>query len=226
MENLKLQEQVLNLGRLFVKELKLEPGVDTFSRWMAHYLAEKITIAEQSIGPEKEILEKECFDVILKLWEHRNSFPPGRRPLEKFEPILDILDNINPDKERYYFNDLLNIFNIEKSEVKIMGDKSSKEWMLLAQEIDKVARTWIQYAICQAINDTEDKNTALWIKNTEMLADDNERLIIEKLLNDNQSSKSYDVEKLEEKIAQLQKYSELNETLLKAFKTELEKLSD
>ena len=44
-----------------MKELKLEPGVDTFSRWMSHYLAEKISVAEQSEGGEKEAAEKECF---------------------------------------------------------------------------------------------------------------------------------------------------------------------
>jgi hypothetical protein len=61
MENLEPQEKVINLGKLFVQELKLEPGVDTFSRWMAHYLAEKIICCgtlrrEREKGGRKRVL--------------------------------------------------------------------------------------------------------------------------------------------------------------------------
>jgi hypothetical protein len=44
MESSETLDKIINLGKLFVKEFKLELGVDTFSIWMAHYLAEKITI--------------------------------------------------------------------------------------------------------------------------------------------------------------------------------------
>jgi hypothetical protein len=42
MENLEQSEKIIDLGKMLVKELGLEPGGDTLARWMAHYLAEKI----------------------------------------------------------------------------------------------------------------------------------------------------------------------------------------
>ena len=42
MEQSEQQKAILELGKLFVKELDLEKSVDTLSRWMAHYVAEKI----------------------------------------------------------------------------------------------------------------------------------------------------------------------------------------
>lgn len=129
METLQLQQKVLNLGKLFVKELKLEPGVDTFSRWMAHYLAEKISFAERSEGKEKEMAEKECFDVILKLWEHRHSLPSGRRPFQSFEPILDTLSQLNPDTEEPYFYNALRDQDLAELEIDSLDHKSVKEWV-------------------------------------------------------------------------------------------------
>ena len=35
-----IQERAISLGKALVQELELEPGVDTLSRWMAHYVAE------------------------------------------------------------------------------------------------------------------------------------------------------------------------------------------
>ena len=41
-----MPKDVLDLGRALVEELGLDPGVDTLSRWMAHYIAELIEDAE------------------------------------------------------------------------------------------------------------------------------------------------------------------------------------
>lgn len=59
MENSELQEQIINLGKLLVQELKLDPGSDTFSKWMAHYIAEKMKTAEQAMyDQDKKEAEK------------------------------------------------------------------------------------------------------------------------------------------------------------------------
>ncbi len=103
MENSELQEQIINLGKLFVQELKLDPGVDTFSKWMAHYIAEKMKVAEQALSDEdKKEAEKECFETILALWKHRWSLPSRKRPSEEFEPILKTLERLNPDAKEIF----------------------------------------------------------------------------------------------------------------------------
>lgn len=237
MENLEQQqEKVINLGKLFVKELKLEPGVDTFSRWMAHYLAEKISIAEQSEGSEKEAAEKECFNVILKLWQHRHSLPSGRRPFESFEPILDTLSKLNPDTEEPYFYKAFLSKDIAGLEIDNLDHKSVEEWMNIAKEIDKTARIWIEYTLNQASKNAKNEKTKEWIENTIEFSNNTETDIINVLLDNNPSfnidkddkddfSKQYDLKRLTKRISQLQKYAKLNEAILNAYKTDLERLS-
>ncbi len=110
MENLELQKQIISLGKLLVKELGSEENVDTLSRWIAHYLAEKILEAEALlIVQEKKDVERECFEIILKLWEQRWVLPSGKRPFEEFEPLLEVLEKINPEALHVFFS-----FDFEK----------------------------------------------------------------------------------------------------------------
>lgn len=234
MESSETLDKIINLGKLFVKEFKLELGVDTFSRWMAHYLAEKITIAEQSQGKEKEIAEKECFDIILKLWQHRNYLPDGRRPFQSFEPILEILSRLNPDKEETYFYRAMRNQELSELETDNINYKSVKKWTDIALEIDKTARIWIEYALSQAASIAKNDTTKEWIENAVNLPDNSDTSIISILLDRNLSfdvenydrddfSKKYEVEKLKKRISQLQKYTRFNEALVKAYEAELEK---
>ncbi|MGF7230369.1 hypothetical protein [Arachidicoccus sp.] len=232
MENLKLQEEVINLGKLFVKELKLEPGVDTFSRWMAHYLAEKITAIEQSEGREKEVAEKECFDVILKLWEHRHSLPSGRRPLQSFEPILDTLSQLNPDTEKpYFYNDLINK-DLSELETDNLDYKSVEEWMNIAKEIDKTARIWIAFVLNQAALKAKNEKTQSIIENAVNLHDNDDIRIIQVIFDNDPSidldnykddsiQRKYRLEKLNRQIEELAKFTKLNEFLLESYKKDL-----
>lgn len=234
MEQSEAQERILNLGKLFVKELNLEPGVDTLSRWMAHYLAEKITIAEQSDGEEKTVAEKECFDVILKLWQHRHSLPSGRRPFENFEPILEYLSNLNIESEQPLF--IYGFDDLKPSQIEIgnLNYKSVEEWIDVAKEIDKTARVWIEHALSQAANYAQNDTTKEWIKNAIDLPEKADTSIIRILVdglstfdlddsNDEDFSKKFEIEKLKMRISQLQGYSQLNEAILKAYEAELEK---
>ena len=44
---------VLELGKILVRELKLDPGVDTLGRWMAHHIAELIRAADEADDVEE-----------------------------------------------------------------------------------------------------------------------------------------------------------------------------
>lgn len=235
MEQSEAQERILNLGKLFVKELNLEPGVDTLSRWIAHYLAEKITIAEQSNGEEKVTAEKECFDVILKLWQHRHSLPSGLRPFENFEPILEYLSNLNIETEQPLFFNGFDNLKLSQIEIGNLNYKSIEEWIDLAKEIDKTARIWIEYALGQAVNYANNETTKEWIRNIIDLPEKADISIIKILIDQSSSfeadnydkvdfSNKYEIEKLKKRISQLQGYSQLNMTILKAYEAELEKL--
>lgn len=148
-----MNTEVLNLGKLLVKELGLEPGVDTLSRWMAHYIAQQMTEIETSSGADKQAAEEKCFESILKLWKHRAYYQIGDKPFENFEPIFQTLDRLNPDHEEPFY------FHSEYA----VRDKSGntddvvKQYLLMATQIDKVVRVWLkfifQHAAEQAIDE-------------------------------------------------------------------------
>ena len=95
---------VLDLGRALVQELGLDPGVDTLSRWMAHYIAELIKAVETAAVEDRPAKLTKCADTILNLWERRNLLPNGKRPFEDLEPILRTLESLDPtdDTPRYF----------------------------------------------------------------------------------------------------------------------------
>lgn len=102
MASSEIQERIINLGKALVEELGSRIG--TPSRWMAHYIAEQMTIADNAQGDDKIRAEQKCFETILKLWEHRSSLPNGQRPFENFEPIFRVLEQLNPEnKQPFYF---------------------------------------------------------------------------------------------------------------------------
>lgn len=235
MENLEQQQQIIKLGKLFVQELRLEPGVDTFSRWMAHYIAEKITIAESSEGIIKKKAEKECFDTILKLWQNRQSMPSGKRPLENFEPIFEALSKLNPEKEEPYFY-LPNNNRAKKEPLAAnLNDKAEVEkWMGIIETVDKTARIWIEYALGRAASKAKDERTKAWMEAASKLPDSADVDLIDTLLDEiplfdyeddkDELSKRYDIERLKKRISELSKYNELSALLLTEYQNELDRL--
>jgi hypothetical protein len=232
MENLEQHLQIINLGKLFVQELKLEPGVDTFSRWMAHYIAEKITIAEQSEGSIKIEAEKDCFDTILKLWQHRQSIPSGKRPLQNFEPIFETLSKLNPEKEQPYFYLPDNNRDEKEPSAADLDEKAEVEkWIKIIETVDKTARIWIEYALGRAASKAKDEKTKVWIDAASKLPDSADVDIIHNLLDEiplfdyeddkDEFSKKYDIERLKKRISELLKYNELNALLLTEYQNEL-----
>jgi len=66
-------------------------------RWMAQRVAELLRRAEASVDPAvKEAAERECQDLIIRLWESRESWPAGG-PLGSILPTLQTLLASEPD---------------------------------------------------------------------------------------------------------------------------------
>jgi hypothetical protein len=93
------EEAIIKLGEKLVKELDLVDSKNTLARWMAHYLAELIeNIDKAESKKEKKILQKECCDVILKVWSQKESLPI-RRPLVDLKPVVEMLKVLKEKKE-------------------------------------------------------------------------------------------------------------------------------
>jgi hypothetical protein len=227
MENLEIQKRIINLGKMIVTELSLEPGVDTLGRWMSHYIAEQIVIAENSTGDNKLNAEQCCFDTILQLWKHRAFFSNGRRPFENYEPILRVLERLEKD-ETYFFE---NIEYDERSEVQ----ENVKQWLDMALDIDNVARVWLNYVFRQAASGASDAKTMDWLNNSANLQENDDSSIITRLLldvdfdNTDVNSESIKMKKREEtmlKIKKLEAFGDFNQKLLSIFHNELKEISE
>ncbi|THF60378.1 hypothetical protein [Pseudothauera rhizosphaerae] len=62
--------------------------MDTLGRWLAHYLAEKMeSAASAPEGAAGESARRECVDLILRLWERRQTWPLSA-------PLKDVADRL------------------------------------------------------------------------------------------------------------------------------------
>lgn len=89
------------LGTRIVRELKLEPGVDTLGRWLAHHLAELILAAETTLGAERDAVQKKAIDLIMKIWSHRNEIPGRANPVKELKGVVAILRFLRPEAWPY-----------------------------------------------------------------------------------------------------------------------------
>ena len=199
---------------------------------MAHFIAEQIKTAENTIGDEKANAEQRCFETILKLWKHRSSLPNGHNPFENFEPIFQTLERMNPDNEKTFY------FHISKDD-NINIKKDVQEWLDIALNIDQVARIWLSYIFEQAALCAADDNTSEWLRNSITIADhDDDIKIIVHLLPDDHledmvkkgkvNTKQIVKKKREliaSRIKQLESFNDFNQKLLLVLKQELEDLS-
>jgi len=153
-----ISKDVLDLGCALVKELDLDPGVDTLSRWMAHYIAELVDEAKTAKVEDRPAKLARCADAILKLWEHRHQLPDGKRPFEELEPIMRALASLDPadDTPRFYRTQRAAINKTKES-------KETVKWLELADGLDYSARSLIRYCLAQAAQTAVDKAKA-WVK--------------------------------------------------------------
>jgi hypothetical protein len=160
MESSEIKKRATSLGKLLVEELRREPDVDTLSRWMAHYVAEQIAIAENSTGSAKDTAEDQCFQTILALWAHRFVLPNGRRPFEEFEPIFSALARLDPDKPSYYHRLVRPVETARKSEA------TSVEVLIeFIFGIDHATRILIKAALSEATSKAKTKRTKAFLAN-------------------------------------------------------------
>lgn len=144
MEPLDRSKAVIELGKRIVAGLKL--GDDVTAQWMAHLVAEKISLAEEASDPLRDIAVSECVNFILKLWAHRYTLPPYMRPLRELDPLLRTLNSLG-------VNDAIELrfFSRPPSSEELEGaTEDEKELFEFAIGIDHVARELIRYALSVA----------------------------------------------------------------------------
>lgn len=147
----------LELGKKLTKEIGLDQSVDTLGRWMAHYIAELIQDAEKASPEEQPVKMKVCCDAILNLWKHRHTLSNGTRPFEELEPLMRILESLNPedDTPRYFRSVRAAVGKTEEKD-------EMKSWLNLIDGLDYSAKILIRYCLIQAAQNAIDKSVE-WV---------------------------------------------------------------
>lgn len=154
MEKLRLsEEKVIKLGKKLVEELDFEESNNTLGRWMAHYIAELIhKINKTKSEVEKLTLQKECSDVILKLWKQRDSLPVYQ-PLTDLAPLIKILNSLKSKSSEmpiFWFDDLTlsKPSNLDEFVKQIKRSSESIFYKILKIELSQIDLTknksWIE----------------------------------------------------------------------------------
>ena len=233
MESSEIQKRIINLGKALVKELDLDPGVDTLARWMAHYIAEQMEIAENATGDDKIEAKQHCLETILKLWKYRSSLPNRQRPFESFEPIFRALARLDPENTTPYF---YSNPDYRSSEPNDSGEDSDKVqlWLDIARGIDQAARVWLEFVFHQAALNATDEKTISWLENAVGLPDNDDVSLIVRLIHAKSENESEETaereqqakqEKLKSRIKQLDSFIDFNQILRAEFVTEFETLT-
>lgn len=232
MENSQAYKKVIDLGKAIVNELQLEPGVDTLARWMVHFIAEKIEQAETLDGEEKKSAEKECFEIILKLWEHRSSASRGNSFLSEFDSLFETLQKLDPSQRSpYFFPSRVQVLfdgdEVNKGEPN--DSPENKSHFEMALEVDKLARSLISDLLSRGVSEIEmDEEKKRSIENAIDLIDYPDTRIIrfttdyEKSLQgsggEEENPKEERIRELQKRINDLEEFNFLKDALLERYK--------
>lgn len=206
MESLERSSAVIDLGKRLVAQLKL--GDDILAQWMAHMIAERIDAAEKAEPSERAAAQTACAEVILQLWNRRNSLAERLRPFKGLEPLirtLDSLDVSNGPRFRY--------FPERPPGLETAPDETSKQLIELAEGVDYSARALIHHLLAEAFEEARNEARP-WIQAAvDANADTTLEVRIVGFLDDNAAeladgdAKAREAE--EEKIARLEAFAEL-----------------
>ncbi|PZX93152.1 hypothetical protein DOS84_12395 [Flavobacterium aquariorum] len=218
------EEEIIKLGKRLIEELKLEYTVNTLARWMVHYLAELIQNVEKCKSEqEKKKLQKECCDIILKVWSQKENLPM-RQPLEDLKPIIELLKVFKKDDLSFLPNWL-----------EYRHLPSNNEWATFVDLVKNNTEKLFLTVISTNLNkDLLSKTSDWFIENKDFLSDEEKDFLqhFEMITWSNDSSGVYDFNNYESKIESLsvdEKYKLIfdeMEELIEQQKQELKKLKN
>ena len=89
----------------------------------------------------------------MELWSHRAELPNGKRPFENLEPILRVLESLDPEDETPRF------FRSIRSTIVESNENSQTQSLLeFVRNLDLTARILIGYHLVEAARSATDKS--------------------------------------------------------------------
>ncbi len=160
MELSKTQEQIISLGKELVSSLGETYDVGPLARWMSHYIAEKIVLAESTTGEARADAQQRCFNTILMLWGQRSSIPGRGRPLSSFEPVFAVLERLDSETPSFYRSQ----WGWTATEA---DEGGVSEFLNFISKTDAAARALIGVFLSLAVEHCTDANTIGYLKSAQ-----------------------------------------------------------
>lgn len=154
--------EVLDLGKALSSSL--EP-TDTLGRWIANYIAERMTRLTFLSDDERAQEEVEVAELILKFWTHRRQLPYKQAPLADIDAVESAIWRLSPDRPGWSYFGLFSDSNAPSS-----SDISLNNALSTAFQIDRLAGNLVHSLIMHAI-DLAEENCADWVKHAEATQD-------------------------------------------------------
>jgi len=132
------------LGERILAEWEPASGrADNLTRWMAHYLAETLEAAKTETDPtRRNRLRRECADLILTIWKHREHWPRGQ-PFRALGALVKELST-------------------EPSPFDLHADPH--DWGTLIKELDSLHQREKRWLLEAAAANEADRTTSEWEK--------------------------------------------------------------
>ncbi|MNC45915.1 hypothetical protein D3C75_949070 [compost metagenome] len=129
---------------------------------------------------------------------------------------------MDPDNDEFYF-----FLNSRRKENKDELIDDVQKWLQIAEDIDQVARVWLEYVFKQAALSAVDDDTEEWLELSEGFSQNGastflSRYVYKEKSEGDQAKRSL----LLSRIEKLEAFNEINKELLLVYKEELKELSD
>lgn len=128
---------------------------------MAHHIARLIEEARSASPANRASAEERCFAAVLEVWRHRNCLPQGHRPLEPAERLLDVIEALDPDAPRPFYNRIA--LDWEDLDTENRPKESAKQLFDVVREFDRIARTVLQHLLARAAQGLP-ADTSEWVR--------------------------------------------------------------
>jgi hypothetical protein len=220
MDDSETQERLLYLGKKLETNLENDNGNET-SAWMAHFIAEKMAAIDSARGKAKASAQRECFEVILMLWDQQGCFPHDTRPFKDFDSTFRAMAHIDPNKTAPSF------FRNENEDNQ--PPKEIEQAIKLITNLDAAARIMISFFVRESILHATDESTLEWLDAISGMARSDEARIILKLipeLDDKDTAQAQNEKRkneLSEHIDRLEAFECLSREIKSVLKAELRK---
>ncbi len=130
------------MGERILAEWEPPSGrADNLTRWLAHYLAEIIEAAKnESDATRRSRLRRECADLVLAIWKHREHWPRG----QPFKALGSLVQELSVEKNLFAHHEQPHSWASLIKELEALHQRE-KRWLMkaaAANESERATTEW------------------------------------------------------------------------------------